>query len=111
MNQDRRHVLLGLVSAATAGAGAGRALLAAPGPSESYLRSAVLIGQRFLAAHPEERSLAALKEHVQWGRPDTDWKARVREDFWQGNTVEIDGWVLSCTEVRCCAIVSLLISA
>jgi hypothetical protein len=32
--------------------------------------------------------------------------ARVREDFDAGDTVQVDGWILSCTEARLCALAS-----
>jgi hypothetical protein len=32
--------------------------------------------------------------------------ARVREDFDSGDTVRVDGWILSCTEARLCALAS-----
>jgi hypothetical protein len=32
--------------------------------------------------------------------------ARVREDFDSGDTVQVDGWILSCTEARLCALAS-----
>jgi hypothetical protein len=33
---------------------------------------------------------------------------RIRNDFINGNTVAVDGWLLSITEARLCALVSLL---
>lgn len=33
---------------------------------------------------------------------------RIREDFRQGRTVQLDGWILALTEARQCALYSLL---
>jgi hypothetical protein len=37
-----------------------------------------------------------------------DLEERIRNDFIYGNTVAVDGWLLSLTEARLCALVSLL---
>jgi len=78
--------------------------------------SAVRLGRRYLEGAPEEadaahlialigtlpagtESDAALRERLQ---------ARIRQDFIDGTTVAVDGWLLSLTEARLCALVSLL---
>ena len=40
-----------------------------------------------------------------------DLEDRIRNDFTYGNTVAVDGWLLSLTEARLCALVSLLRNA
>lgn len=60
-----------------------------------------------LAKHPEDADFEALAEKVLGARPDDDPDrmkqrilAAIRKDFEAGRTVNLDGWVLSLTEVR-----------
>lgn len=74
------------------------------------------LGARYRAAIPKENTAAALRAAIS----DTEgrgfrlpWLRRapieqqVRDDFAAGRTVLVDGWVLSATEARQCALFSL----
>ena len=70
------------------------------------------IGERYLAAHPEERSRALLVADV--GPVGDDGLAsfarlrdRVRDDFAARRTVTVDGWLLARTEARAAALLAL----
>ena len=93
---------------------------AAAGAFAAVERSAALIGKAYLIARPAEadrdglaRSItAALESSVPGGagrtyavRPAVS--ERVRADFAAGRIVRVDGWLLSETEGRLCALVSL----
>ena len=61
----------------------------------------------YLSRHPEEARAGTLIPRLFGGQPAQDPAAikdalrlRVREDFEQGRTVNLDGWLLSVTEVR-----------
>jgi len=83
--------------------------------------SARAIGERFLSRHPEEGDAALLVRHITEGIPggrarlaaarDEELRAwlaaRVRRDFVEDRILRIDGWILSSTEVRLCALASL----
>lgn len=57
------------------------------------------IGREYLAKHPAENNRDALKKLT---RP-----ADIRAEFSNGNVVVIKGWVLSLTEARQCALLTL----
>jgi hypothetical protein len=74
------------------------------------------IGARYREMVPEERDADALRAAIAGrhpllarvlGTPRVDPAALVRRDFAEGRTVEVDGWVLSLTEARQCALLSL----
>ena len=77
-------------------------------------------GAAYLEAHPAEadrdRLVAILSREL---RDDGAATAslgaavdrRIRRDFQQGRTVEIEGWLLSLTEARLCALARLLRTA
>jgi hypothetical protein len=74
------------------------------------------IGARYRAAVPSENSRAALGAAIlqsrrrgfllPWAR-HRSIAQQVRDDFAAGRTVVVDGWVLSATEARQCALFSL----
>ena len=75
------------------------------------------IGARYRAMSPGERDVAALRHAINGSRPltarlsgsaDPGIAELVREDFVHGRTVVVDGWLLSVTEARQCALYSLL---
>jgi hypothetical protein len=82
--------------------------------------SARSLGRAALGALPGATAPSALAAAVLAGLPggapkldaasDDDLRAlvaaRVREDFESGETVQVDGWILSCTEARLCALAS-----
>ena len=98
---DRRHFLqlsaVGVVTNLTHKVGTGQEafdLLPLLGPE-----SVREIGRRY-------REMAPAELLVAW--PRRARAAMVRDDFAAGRTVVIDGWVLSVTEARQCALYSLL---
>lgn len=75
------------------------------------------IGKRYVALVKAERDPAALRDAIRgsrplsariFGAPSPALSDLVREDFADGRTVVIDGWILSLTEARQCALFSLL---
>jgi hypothetical protein len=126
---DRRDAVraLGLAGLSLALVPAGYALKTGGSGSQSMaawlrsmiadLQSARRVGQAYLATTPEEadrdRLLAQLYPRLEPGadRSAAAWResymARCRQDFAEGRTVRIDGWVLSQTEARLCALATL----
>lgn len=86
----------------------------------SHAESARAVGERYLALHPEERESEKLAGAIYGALPlSKDWKPsdtvvhkhleeKIKKDFEQGCTVCLDGWILSRTEGRLCALVALL---
>lgn len=84
--------------------------------------SAAWLGRYYLEVNPREADAALLVTLIGAARgpalppasPTTgkalreSLEARIRNDFIFGNTVAVDGWLLSITEARLCALVSLL---
>jgi hypothetical protein len=71
------------------------------------------IGAHYRSATPRENTADALRaaiwsgnERLPFGRTPS-LNDRVRDDFTSGRTVVVDGWVLSVTEARQCALYSL----
>ena len=100
---DRRQFLqlsaLGVVTKLAHEAGTGQDafdLLGLLGPE-----SVRDIGRRYRAMIPTASLLAA-----GWWRASAD---SIADDFAAGRTVMIDGWLLSMTEARQCAVYSLLV--
>lgn len=63
------------------------------------------IGNKYRATYPEEDNKDKLLALVSKGNaPDVETK--VREDFAAGKHVMVDGWMLSITEARQCALLS-----
>lgn len=84
------------------------------------LESARRVGQAYLAKAPAEadrqRLLAGLFPRLDPGEArlgdgPASWRdsfsTRCRRDFAEGQTVQIEGWVLSLTEARLCALAAL----
>jgi hypothetical protein len=106
-------------------AAAWRAVIPAP-------RSARVLGERYLAAVPEERDVVLLMRTLEAAVGETDsgfpgatgsgrrvelldsarlrqsLKQRIRRDFQHDDIVQLDGWVLARTECRLCALAVLL---
>lgn len=87
-------------------------------------KSAMIVGRKYLERHPRETDPDLLVKLIAGDplRPlptDEDdrralarWlQLRFREDFIQGLTVRVEGWLLSQTEARLCAMVAMLESA
>ena len=99
--ERRRFILLSFTAAAVV-AGC-RSSQDAPGPGmlsslcdEKTLHA---IGRDYLQQHPAEKNRDVLKKLV--------LNKDVRHDFQTGNIVTIQGWVLSITEARQCALLTL----
>jgi hypothetical protein len=83
---------------------------APPAPPSSTAATRA-VGERYLAAVPEESDPAELRRLLPAGidglPPATataEIAAAVRSDFAEGRTVEVDGWLLSATECRLAAL-------
>jgi hypothetical protein len=82
--------------------------------------SARRIGRAYLRLHPEEADVALLRYHLESALPPTSWATggtsvarralveRSRQDFGDDNTVAIEGWILSRTEGRACALLAVV---
>jgi hypothetical protein len=131
-NTSRRRFLLGACAAAVPVALAPlkpwRAIVEATGGRTPAARLAGLLahrnsarslGRAALGALPGATTAPALAAAVLGDLPagtrladtsDDDLRSlvatRVREDFDAGQTVQVDGWILSCTEARLCALAS-----
>lgn len=84
-------------------------------------RSARAVGRAYLAATPNERAADALVERLTARLPagraslasDSDVELRaqlhraIEQDFAAERTVQLDGWLLSQTEARLCALTAL----
>jgi hypothetical protein len=127
----RRHVLGGLGAAATGALGWrpawARTASGASGPAARLLGvlsrsdSAAVIGRAYLAGHPDEaevdRLVAALDtalqhHHDSSGRVEgMELKGAlsrlIRDDFAERRVVHVEGWVLSRSEARLCALAAL----
>jgi hypothetical protein len=76
-----------------------------------------VLGARYRANMPSENSAVFLRAALSGAAPSRHlpWihksiADRVRDDFAAGRTVLVDGWVLSVTEARQCALASLSLS-
>ena len=75
--------------------------------------SAAVLGRLYLNRYPEEDSLDTLVLHLRLQTRNEGFaihehiRSQVRRDFESGNCVRIDGWVLSRTEARACALATL----
>ena len=72
------------------------------------------IGAQYRAAYPKENSVAVLRDAVAKSQHhDFPWIRRklvdevIRDDYEHGRIVIVQGWVLSETEARLCALYSL----
>ena len=67
--------------------------------------SIIAIGNKYMAAVPEEADASKLKGFLD--ASESEIEANLKEDFIAGRTVQLDGWIISVTEARQCALVSL----
>lgn len=73
----------------------------------------VRIGHAYLQSTPSEHTPEQVREAIMNDLVPWPWSTpiaverRVLDDFAQGRTVVADGWILSVTEARQCALVSL----
>jgi len=73
-----------------------------------------MIGKQYLASKPAETTADALRSAISKSRHESrvplmprSLDDQVREDFINGHTVLVDGWVLSITEARQSALFAL----
>lgn len=74
-------------------------------------KALISIGRSYRKIFPEEVTKKALLEQLEKHNANSavrrdDLEGRISEDFELGNTLVIDGWVLSVTEARQCALFS-----
>ena len=81
----------------------------------THYESAVNLGQCYLTMFPEEANYDWLTKITLPNYPTYSdsrilkqtLKIQRQKDFYEGNTVMLDGWVLSRTEARLCALLAL----
>lgn len=66
----------------------------------------IAIGNRYRELVPDENGQSTLASLLQM-REGVDSEERAKEDFSQGKQVMVDGWLLSITEARQCALFAL----
>ena len=66
------------------------------------------LGKAYRRSHPGEDDIATLVALITANAPDADLDLKVSRDFEQDDTVQLQGWILSRTEARQCALFSLL---
>ena len=71
---------------------------------ESEIRE---LGALYLDEHPAESDIDLLKRMLLKGADDRELDDDARRDFDNGDTVNLDGWVLSRTEARRYALYAL----
>jgi hypothetical protein len=130
---DRRRFLaglvgLGVVSLRPPGARAGPRTEPAAGSTAPALAevlrhraSAVAVGEAYLRVARHEREPRCLVRLIEVRCGELVFEARgealrrclarrIRQDFAEGQVVEVQGWVLSATEARLCALAALLLA-
>jgi hypothetical protein len=131
MHISRRAFLAAAALAAAGGGGAAYRLFSDDGFDPDLEQTAEIarlfdeleparrIGRVYLSAHPDEADEPALVRLLEampgWDRALEASPARLGElarsalarDFERGLTVTVDGWILSRTEARLCALVAL----
>ncbi len=126
MSLTRRRIVAGLfgVAGLTLVARWGPRLLGGRSEAETLVRELVRLvsvpdpiaaGRAYLASAPAEADAVVLADRVLTGLPLAATAAAVRRafrdrlagDFRQGRTVQADGWYLSRTEARLCALLAL----
>jgi hypothetical protein len=67
------------------------------------------LGKRYREVTPSENDAKDLRAAIAGSRlfPRTSIEERVKADFAEGRTVVVNGWLLSATEARQCALYSL----
>ena len=93
---------------------AGHDLTVAAGRLIAHRGSAAVIGAHYLAQFEGESSSEVLEKAIREDMPaggklidERSLLARIRMDFEQGEIVTLQGWMLSRTEARLCALLSL----
>lgn len=68
---------------------------------------AKIIGRAYLALRPREASPALLRDLLSFGDSPEALAGQVFQDFRSGFVVSIEGWTVSETEARACALLAL----
>jgi hypothetical protein len=116
---SRRSLLSALLALASIAVAPSRANGAAKAMVVEDVKSwvagdALLVGQRYLQLQGAEANLDVLADLLLERLHSTtssdlqhDFSLAVQEDFGRGDVVHLDGWMLSRTEVRLCALAHL----
>ena len=116
---SRRDLLTALLALAATRASPSRAANSGrPAVLDDIVRwlspDAARVGERYLQLHSAEADLDTLAQLLldripNAGRDDLprELSRAVQEDFARGDLMNLDGWLLSRTEVRLCAVVHL----
>ena len=123
----RRRLLLailGLTASAAIGPRAIASVLERLGAADATTRalrslilsrdSAVRLGRAYLVATPNEASASRLtslilgESAMRTGREAARVRSRIQGDFDAGRVVTVDGWIVSPTEARLCALCALV---
>ena len=67
----------------------------------------IQLGRSYREAYPEEDDVDVLRELTASVEDSSLGSEAIRRDFESGNTVQLDGWILSRTEARLCALHSI----
>ncbi len=69
----------------------------------------IAVGTRYVQTHPDDADLDALLDSFPEvdGDPFVSAEALSRDEFWRGDTVVVDGWVLARSEARAAAVIAL----
>ena len=73
----------------------------------AYLATAPLEADRTSLQRALQRDIPVLREAAAGGRVDETWallQARIADDYSEGRIAELDGWIVSRTEARLCAL-------
>ena len=120
MKPSRRHafqILEATITSVAVGKRAAASAIGAPLESIADRRSMEVIGRAYLAEYGTSGIAATLEKDAALGnfhgRQDLNMllRRRVAQDFADGNTVLVRGWMLSCTEARVCALAALRATA
>lgn len=111
MKSGRRHIFQ-ILAAAMATVAVHRRAAAAVGTPLESIRSMEVIGRAYLAEYGASGIAAALAQDPSLGNSQSGQNChmllrRVAQDFTDGNTVLVSGWMLSCAEARVCAVAAL----
>ena len=71
--------------------------------------SAAIVGEYYLDTRPQERDVGVLVSCIKGRRKNLRdlLHASIKTDFDRGQVVQVNGWVLSETEARLCALAAL----
>lgn len=119
-NLNRRQALLllttlggwSVLAPARAAPGAGLPPLLSRFEEGIDLQAAARLGRDYLELRPDEASLERLLDNISVNTGSVDPAAvlagRIRQDFADGNVIELRDWQVSVTEARIYAILTLL---